>query len=656
MSDPAQWTPDRASSILFTLMAWSGKVVDNPRARWSGLLIAAGLPFLCYVSTLSGHGHWLDSGEFVAAATDLGISHPPGQPLGTLTMALAMALPLGPIAFRVALVCALFAALGLGAFYRALDATLRQVGLVWDAVVIPLCVGTTWLLGASYGYWFQAVRPEVYALEGALLLVALERLVALELAFPHPDVRPLYHASLAFGLALSNHHFLAFLLLPVAMPTLARVRLYKGTRPVVVAAACALPGLSVYLYLLLRAHAEPYLNLGEPKDFARFFWVVSARTFQKNVGSGVPEPFGDRLADVGVAIVENLMPLIFVTGLGGIYVLFRRPATRRVAWLWTGTLLSYGAARVALGFTANNPDALGYLLPAFAACAVLATVVPALLLALLGGPNPQKPHWSAVLASVVLASLGLYQFHRSTDPAVAGFDASLARFTATDAFDEEIRRSLPPRAVLFAYSPQTIFRFWGGEAEDGTRPDVLLVPVPLLTYPGMVPSLVAHSPELAGVLRAYVMRGELGLAELQTLASERPVLVERDVRVPIALFETLAPNGIHYEVLADGATEGDVREGTRSSEAAYAHLYRLLAGTTDHETRARLLWLHYCTALYYAALGDRRAALVETRAALAVNPLPQQLLGLEAALSAPGDGPIDIRAFVVGDSSGSTAP
>ena len=36
-----------------------------------------------YVATASAYGHWLDAGEFVAAAADLGIPHPPGSPLAS---------------------------------------------------------------------------------------------------------------------------------------------------------------------------------------------------------------------------------------------------------------------------------------------------------------------------------------------------------------------------------------------------------------------------------------------------------------------------------------------------------------------------------------------------------------------------------------------
>ena len=56
-------------------------------------LLAGGLPLIVYLCSASGYAHWLDAGEFVAAAADFGISHPPGHPLASLVLGSANLLP-----------------------------------------------------------------------------------------------------------------------------------------------------------------------------------------------------------------------------------------------------------------------------------------------------------------------------------------------------------------------------------------------------------------------------------------------------------------------------------------------------------------------------------------------------------------------------------
>ena len=57
-----------------------------PLPRWVATLAAGTVPLAVLVGTGSGVAHWLDTGEFVGVASDLGISHPPGHPLAGLTL------------------------------------------------------------------------------------------------------------------------------------------------------------------------------------------------------------------------------------------------------------------------------------------------------------------------------------------------------------------------------------------------------------------------------------------------------------------------------------------------------------------------------------------------------------------------------------------
>ncbi len=634
---------DRAGSLAQdgARMALLPKARRDPGRDLVAFALAAGVPLACYLATASAHGYWLDGGEFVGAAVSLGIAHPPGHPLQALIAKAFTLLPIGSIPLRVALQSAVLGALAAGFLFRAIDTTVRSLGVVRDRLAMPIALGATWLVAASYGWWFQSVRPEVYSLQAVLVMVALERIITLEAAWPSTDVRPVYVASLALGLALANHHFLAFLVLPAMAPTMARVKRARGLRPLLLSGLAVATGLCTYIYLPIRAATDPAVDMGHPTNLASLFWVVSAKAFQKNTGSGVPQPMAERFADLGVLLVQNLHWIPLLLALLGAWALLRTAGARRIGYVWLAVLGVFVAARAWLGFVRANPDALGYLMPAFGAIGALAAAAVAVVLVVMAGGHKAKPPTFAVLIALAVSLLGLAQIHRSVDR------ASLADFSATDAFDDGLRRDLPPRAVVLAYAPQTVFRFWGGEGSEQTRPDVVLVPMPFLTYPGMVASLVARAPELRDVLRGYLLDGELRQPDLQTLAARRPVLVEMDVRVPPTLYETLVPNGLYYQVLAGGATDGDEREGARSWDAAFAQLDALLGPHVgDPETRAQLLWRSYTAALYFAGFGDRTHGKAAVARGLAIDPTSTELRGLRHVLSdATKKGPIDIGPY-----------
>jgi len=89
------------------------------RSDLSKALFAGVPPLFLYVSTASGYAHWFDGGEFVAAAADFGISHPPGHPLASIVLGAANLAPIGALSFRVALVCALLGAVAAVALFFA---------------------------------------------------------------------------------------------------------------------------------------------------------------------------------------------------------------------------------------------------------------------------------------------------------------------------------------------------------------------------------------------------------------------------------------------------------------------------------------------------------------------------------------------------------
>jgi hypothetical protein len=604
-------------------------------------LVAGMPPLLIYVTTAAGVAHWLDSGEFVAAVADFGVSHPPGQPLAEIVLGVANLVPLGPLAFRIALCCALLSAVAVVALTFAFEHTMQAGDLVRRSLRFPLALSAAWWIAGSYAWWFQAVRPEVYALQAALLCVAIERLLQVSFAREDGDVRPLYQAALAFGLALSNHHFLAGLAIVPALWLVVSVWRAFGWRPFGWSMAFIGAGLLTFLYLPLRALRDPFLNLGDPSSPGRFWWVVTAEAFQKSVAPNTGAPFGKRFADVMLVTAEDLHVGVLVAAALGAYFMLRVRSSRKYGLFWLTLWLVYAVGRASIGFVHGNPDAIAYFMLSYAPLCLFAVFAIGVLLSALAEAVPSRPRLTPAL-SVLLAVLATLQFVRSSEA------SSLQRFTDTDVFDDGLRRELPGRSVVLAHNPQTMFRFWGGEAEEMNRPDVTMIPLPLLTYPKMVDRFVEDDPDLKPLLRSYVLDGKLSAADLQSLAATRPVFVEMDVRVDPEMMELIVPEHLYHRVLTAETTDTDEATAMRNHALEWGELYQRIGRPIDAQTQTQLLWRHYADSLYFAAVGDTNAARRTVDAGLALNPHAKELRMLRAALdeATPGE-PIDVTPFTI---------
>ena len=617
-----------------------GLAVLNPAyigRRQIAMLCGLG-SFVVYVLTASGYAHWLDGGEFVAVAADFGISHPPGHPLSTVVFGAANLVPIGSLAFRVTLLCAALVGLAASFLFLAYDASLKTAGVLDQHARHAIALGATWWVAASAGWWLQAIRPEVYALQALLTCVLLERWTAL--VRDTTKLGPLYASAFIWGLALSNHHYVALLIIPAALPTLIRIGRSQGMRPIIGSAGWTFLGLATYLVLPLRAMASPYLNLGDPDSPGRFLWTISARAFQKSLRAEEIQPLGERVADVFVAMSDSLHGGVLILAMLGLYLSFRHKPAARLAVMWALLFISFAFGRAALGFTRGNPDALGYLMGGAAALVWFAMfAIAAVYQIAFDRVAETSQRWMRYAAIASCVALAIVQVVR------VGPEVSLANFTDTDTLDDGIRRTVPDNAVVFVHNPQTMFRFWGGQAQEYARPDITLVPVPFLTYPNLVQSLVGQHPELAGALRGFLIHGKLQNVDLQNLSVTRPVMVELDLHSPQA-WPALAPWGYYHRFAGQELNNKTLDDGAKQQSRFWRDTYRALGTPTDKQTIAVLLWRHYQDALYYARGGAIERAKESVARGLALNPFAQELVALDNTL-ARSDGPVDVRPFLV---------
>ncbi|MEI8255671.1 MAG: DUF2723 domain-containing protein [Deltaproteobacteria bacterium] len=622
---------------------------DPPRPpRWAALCSFAVPASLALACAGNGMGFY-DSPELAAAGGGLAVTHPPGHPVWSALAAVCSLVPVGALPFRIALGEALcLGGISLLALHAAFGLFVRVAGPHGPRVApwAALAAALTATLGT--GVFRQATRVEVYALAG-LVTVGL---LALALDRERPASMRLREGALMLGLGLANHHFIAITAAPLMLWIASerwREQRAGRVRSVLVSAAFVLPGLAVYAVLPLRARALASLaRVQSPGDFID---VVSARVFMKNTGLGVPGSTGVRALDVLDWMGETLTPVGLLFAVGGLYAAVRTQDARREAWRVLTLVGVVTVARGWLGFVRDNPDAAGYLVPAFAALGVLGAAftgaaVRALAEAPLAPQGPSRP--ARILLAVLLVGgpLALPVFLGARSVQASSVDRSTAPATLAAAALSQ----LPPRTVLFAYDPQTVFRLRYAMLVDGERPDVTVVPVPLLGYPGMIDHLMTRSRGLAPLLTEYVLRPDRGLSArgLSNLAVSHPVFVEIDPRNVRDSVATLLPRGVVAQQMPEPTTLAAVRGAAAGHFARMDQLASLLAreGSARTLVDEAMLWHAYTSALYFAARGARPEARRALDAASHIAPDASELEALRLALATPGEGPIDVSPFL----------
>ncbi len=617
-------------------------------------MLAFAIPAL--VGTLAGGNSmgFYDAPELASCAAGLGVTHPPGHPLFVALAAVATLIPVGTVALRVTLL----GALCLGAMGRlAYGLTLPLATAVVDGPT-PV-TGRRWLpwlalghaLGATLGIALvrQTSRAEVYALAG-MLAAATVFISAAPNGWSLATRTRLGVLTLALG--GTNHHFIALTAAPVVLLTLAdRIREGRARalpRMALPWAALGVLGLLPYALLGLRSMAAA--SIVRIRTIGDLVWTVSARAFQKNSGAGVPGSFREHLLDVLDWIGQSLTPLGLIAAAAALFIASRRnlPWTRRLGLV---ALLGI-VARAGLGFVADNPDAAGYLVPAVFCLGSLGAAFTAQAWRSIedaapppAGPSPRGRRLlraALVIApAVMFIPAGVFSLHETLGD----------RGDATEVMTAADLGTMPARAVILAYAPETAFRLRYAQLIDGERPDVTVIPAAFVPWPGMTNTLLARDAALLPVVRDFLSHGSPRMGGLLDLATRRPVRIELDPHNLLDAVPYVLPRGTFAEVRTEPTTLTAVRATAPAHLATIERLRDALAHTpgADREPRIAeyILWRAYHDALFFAARGARHEARAAVATARRIAPSARELVGLAAVLDAQGEGPIDVSPFVV---------
>jgi len=298
----------------------------------AGIVLAVALAV--YLLTCARTVTLVDSGALIVACATLGVAHPPGFPVYTMVGHLFSLLPVGSVAFRVAAMSAVFAALAaalVALVVGELVAWARREEAASSVAVAAAPVGAGLTFAFSATLWGYATVAEVYSLNLALLAGAVWLLLRWRRTGAD---RPLpWAVGLVLGLGLGVHHVTVILAGPGLLALVVASGGWRALAPrrLAPAAVAGAAGLLSYLYLPLAAAREPVLNWGDPSSLERFWWHVSARQYRVNLFAGSLDQVGENLLGFARLAVLELTPVGLPAVMAGLLWLWRRD--RAVLWL-----------------------------------------------------------------------------------------------------------------------------------------------------------------------------------------------------------------------------------------------------------------------------------------------------------------------------------
>ena len=238
--------------------------VVKDRLHFALAMIVFAFTLVMYGLTVQNTVPFWDAGEFIATSYVLGIPHPPGTPLYVLMGRLATLVPIGEVATRVNFLSSLASAFAVLLTYLI---TVKLILAMWGGssrqerwVAYAGGVVGSFFMAFSSSFWESAIEAEVYNISSAGMLLCIWMCLVWRerLDEEKSDIPLLFIAYICF-LAVGIHLGTLLALPPLVLfVALVRWRSLIDARFIATAAALAVVGLSVHLYLLISANLDKY--------------------------------------------------------------------------------------------------------------------------------------------------------------------------------------------------------------------------------------------------------------------------------------------------------------------------------------------------------------------------------------------------------------
>ncbi|MCL7453136.1 MAG: DUF2723 domain-containing protein [Anaerolineae bacterium] len=457
-----------------------GQALSDPIALrwWAGGLAAFLLSLSVYVLTLLPGVGWGDTAKLQYIAYIWGIPHRFGYPLFIFLSRLFLLLPIGSVAYRINLMCAVF---GAGAVALTYLIILRLTDRDWVAALSGALA-----FAFCRTFWGEANHAEVYSLNALMVAAVALALVAWRQT---RKLHLLYVGVGLYALGYGNHMTMVTWLPAVLFVIVATdYRVLLDPKKLIVLAGLVFVGASQYLYVIIRANQNPIHNeirneMGSWSWSGWWHWMTYSRFEGQFFGYSLAEQI-DLLRHFLDLLQQQFYRWGYILGWIGVWERFRRKSVEPVF------LGSIGAAVAffAMNYGRGRANGLVYLIPAYLIFAVfvgcgLAAVRRRVAELLAGRPKTLARPLMLSVALVVLAmpAYPLVKNYSRVDRSHYHEPANFARAFVENAEPEFILISgmqyNEPEAIFYVATVEipklTLHQFWQADAVEqwfGIRP------------------------------------------------------------------------------------------------------------------------------------------------------------------------------------------
>ena len=275
--------------------------------------------------------------------------------------------------------------------------------------------------------------------------------------------------------------------------------------------------------------------------------------------------------------------LSLVIALGGAVLAFLRPRTRPevAALLALVALDTVLPARLASFLTADPFAALRCLaIAAIAVGSAFGVHEITLLLRRARVPLARPAGVLVVMFHVTLIAL-------TSEEAAVASDRDAQR--AAEVWTDEAFGALPPSSAVLVRSPAIAWRLWAARIVRGERPDVLVVPAPLLGRGRVTEALLSNERATSLLLRDMALSGAPSEHALSSLADARPLYVELFPGWPQRLFRHLSVGGMWLEYAPEPRGPADRKLALLAQAAPLSRVLRAIGDASQADPSTALV-------------------------------------------------------------------
>ncbi|MEW6679478.1 MAG: DUF2723 domain-containing protein [bacterium] len=413
------------------------------RADYIICLFSFFISYFVYLLTLPSSVWFGDSGDFITSSYVLGIPHPSGYPLYTLLGHLFSYLPISNIGMRITLMSSIFG---------GLTSTLIYFLLIKLSVQRLISFSTVLCFAFSYTFFRVSIYAKTYSLYGFFVILILFILYLYQENIKK-NFKYLILFSFILGVSFTNHNLMATIIPGIVFFLfISNKSIFKINTLFYLFAFFAL-GLSVFLYLPIRAFQNPPIDWANPTTLQRFIDCLTVKFAQKRMLDITLLKFFITLGNHLVLLLKQFL-IFCVILIFGFYPLKRRNYPFFILLLsiiivnTIFSLIIYPVEKGVIDFEA-------YHIPSFLSLAIFLGI----------GLNFIIEKKKSLKFGVLLIPLIIcFNYYYIVDK---------SRFYFAYDYARNILRHLPEKTILFTYTDHEFMTLWYLKHIENRRKDII---------------------------------------------------------------------------------------------------------------------------------------------------------------------------------------